>query len=88
MNDLTRIFIWVGIIAVAFVLLWWQGYLLRLSTYVQETREELKKCTWPTWNELKGSTMLVMVSIAFLGAFTVAADFVFSNVMRWISSIS
>ncbi len=88
MNDLTRIFIWVGIIAVVFAVLWWQGQLLRLSTYVQETREELKKCTWPTWNELKGSTTLVMVSIAFLGMFTVVADFVFSNLMRWISSIS
>lgn len=88
MSDLTRIFIWVGIIAAVFAILWWQGQLLRLSTYVQETREELKKCTWPTWNELKGSTVLVMVSIAFLGVFTVAADFVFSNVMRWISSIT
>jgi preprotein translocase subunit SecE len=88
MNDLTRIFIWVGVIAVVFAILWWQGQLLRLSTYVQETREELKKCTWPTWNELKGSTTLVMVSIAFLGMFTVVTDFVFSNLMRWISSIS
>ncbi|HEX4646089.1 MAG TPA: preprotein translocase subunit SecE [Verrucomicrobiae bacterium] len=88
MSSLKNIFIWVGVIAVAFVFLWKQGYLMRLSTYVQETREELKKCTWPTWNELKGSTVLVMVSIAFLGVFTVVADFVFSNLMRWISSIS
>jgi hypothetical protein len=34
-------------------------------------REELKKCTWPTWEELKGSTVLIMISIALLGGFTV-----------------
>ena len=36
--------------------------------------EELKKCTWPTWVELKGSTVVVMVAILLLGVFTFAAD--------------
>ncbi len=48
-------------------LLWRKGYLLRLTNYVQETREELRKCTWPTWDELKGSTVVVMISIVAAG---------------------
>jgi preprotein translocase subunit SecE len=75
-NDLTRIFIWVVVIGALFCLLWWQGQIRRLSVFFQETREELKKCSWPSWEELKGSTALVIVSIGLLGAFTVVVDFI------------
>ena len=74
-NDLTKILIWVVVIGVIFGLLWWQGQIRRLSLYIQETREELRKCSWPTVEELKGSTALVIISIAMLGAFTVVVDF-------------
>ena len=78
MNELAKILVWVVIVGAVFAFLWWQGHLVRIATYVQQTREELKKCTWPTWDELKGSTVVVSISIALLGAFTVAADFVFN----------
>jgi len=68
------ILIWVVVIGVVFGLLWWQGQLKRLTVYVQETREELRKCSWPTWEELKGSTALIIVAIALLGAFTFVVD--------------
>ena len=68
------------IIGVLFGLLWWKGQIRRLSVYFQETREELRKCSWPTLEELKGSTALIIVSIALLGAFTVVVDFVMNLV--------
>jgi len=70
----------VGVLGVAFAVLWWQGQVKRLAAYIQETKEELKKCTWPTWDELKGSTVVVMVSILLIGVFTVVIDFVLHNV--------
>jgi preprotein translocase subunit SecE len=79
-NDLTKILIWVLVIGALFGLLWWQGQIRRLSAYVSETREELRKCSWPTWEELKGSTALVIVSIGLLGLFTVAVDFLMNLV--------
>jgi preprotein translocase subunit SecE len=79
------IYIWIGLIAAAFAILWWTGQLVRLSNYVAETREELRKCTWPTWNELKGSTLVVMISIIILGGFTVAVDLLFTLLVRWIT---
>jgi preprotein translocase subunit SecE len=85
MNDLVKILIWVAVVGVVFALLWWKGYLLRLSNYVQQTKEELRKCTWPTWDELKGSTVLVAISILLLGVFTMAVDWVFVHVIFWIS---
>ena len=79
-NDLIKILIWVVLIGVLFGILWWQGQIRSLALYFQETREELKKCSWPTWEELKGSTALVIVSIGLLGAFTVAVDFLMNLV--------
>jgi preprotein translocase subunit SecE len=73
-NDWTKILIWVVVIGAIFAYLWWQGQVRQLAAYVQETREELKKCSWPTWVELKGSTALIMISIALMGAFTYVVD--------------
>jgi preprotein translocase subunit SecE len=69
-----NILIWAFFIGAVFAYLWWQGQIRQLANYVQETREELKKCSWPTWEELKGSTVVIMISIALLGAFTEVVD--------------
>jgi preprotein translocase subunit SecE len=66
--------IWAVIIGAAFAYCWWKGYLQQLTNYVQQTREELRKCTWPTWDELKGSTVVVTISIAVLGGFVFLID--------------
>jgi len=73
-SDWTKILIWAVVVGAIFAYLWWQGQIRQLATYVQETREELKKCSWPTWVELKGSTALIMISIALMGAFTEVVD--------------
>ena len=69
--------IWAVVIGTVFAYLWRKGYLLQLTNYVQQTREELRKCTWPTWDELKGSTVVVTISIVILGGFIVLVDQVF-----------
>jgi len=76
--------IWSAVIGAVFAFLWRKGYLARVSGYVVETREELKKCTWPSREELKGSTVVVMVTLALLGAFTVGIDFIISQLVRLI----
>ena len=77
--------LWIGVLAVIFAILWWQGQLTRINAYIAETREELKKCTWPTWEELKGSTVLVGLTMLVLGVFTVIVDYllfqVFFNIL-------
>jgi preprotein translocase SecE subunit len=65
-----------------FAYLWRQGYLMRFSNYLQETKEELKKCTWPSVDELKGSTVVILVVILLLGGFTVGVDFFITLLVR------
>jgi preprotein translocase subunit SecE len=83
-SNLTKLLIWAAVVGVVFAILWWKGYLLQISDYVKQTREELRKCTWPTWDELKGSTVLIAVSIMLLGAFIVVADVIFVYMNNWI----
>jgi preprotein translocase subunit SecE len=60
---------------------------LRLANYVRETKEELKKCTWPSWDELKGSTVVVLLSILGLGLFTVLIDLVLAFFVKGITAV-
>jgi preprotein translocase subunit SecE len=73
-SNWTTIIFWVVVVAAVFGYLWWQGQVRQLAVYLQETREELKKCSWPSWTELKGSTVLIMISILLMGAFTEVVD--------------
>ena len=85
--DYRTVGIWAGAGAVVFAVLWFTGNLVKLRNYILETREELRKCTWPTWEELRGSTVLVMISIAILGVFTVGIDYVLVLVVNWMAKI-
>lgn len=77
---MTKTLIWIGVVVAIFGFLWWRGDLKRFAAYWQATREELKKCTWPTWEELKGSTVLVSLSILLLGGVTVVVDLILHSI--------
>jgi preprotein translocase subunit SecE len=66
--------VWAVVIGAAFAYLWWKGQITSLANYIRETREELRKCAWPSWIELRGSTTLIAIVILILGVFTVVVD--------------
>ena len=67
---------------VLFVLALRAGYFLKISAYWAEMMEEMRKCTWPTWDELMGSTVLTTVSVAIIGGFTVSVDYICSSIIK------
>jgi preprotein translocase subunit SecE len=83
-REYITLILWVLVIGGAFAYLWRKGHLMRLGTYVAETREELRKCTWPSVDELKGSTVVVMITIALLAVFTMVSDFIILKIVRGI----
>jgi preprotein translocase subunit SecE len=83
-NDYITLGIWVVIVGGVFAYLWRKGMLTKITAYVAETKEELRKCTWPSWQELKGSTVVVMITILLLGLFTVMSDFVILRLVRGV----
>lgn len=77
----------VAAVAVIFGILWKQGQVTRFAKFVGETREELRKCTWPNREELGGSTIVVFVTITILGIFTFVADALLGLFVRFLASI-
>lgn len=47
---------------------------LSKPNFLQEVMMELRKCTWPTWAELRQSSVVVIVSFLILGAFVALSD--------------
>ena len=68
-----------AVVGAVFGILWWQGHIKRFAGYCQETMVELQKCTWPTWDELKGSTALIMIMILLLGGYIVLLDVILTQ---------
>ena len=85
MKQFLPLVIGILVASVAFVLMLRKGYFLQVSNYVAETKEELRRCSWPGKDELVDSTTVVMVAIIILGAFTVGVDFVISMFVRLIT---
>ena len=80
------IIFWAVVIGGLFGWMWYAGHLVRLRDYIKQTRAELEKCTWPSWDELKGSTVVVFISIFILGGFTVLVDAIFYMLTHLLSA--
>ena len=46
----------------------------KVQQYVSESIQELKQVTWPTWEELKGSTLVVMLFSFLMGCYIAWLD--------------
>jgi len=58
---------------------------MNLKGYFKESFTELvHKVTWPTWNELQNSAVLVMVAALIFALVVAAMDFSFSRIMEFI----
>jgi preprotein translocase subunit SecE len=51
-----------------------------------EMVDELKKASWPTWTELRDSTVVVIVACVILGVFTSITDFSLYQVVDLFTS--
>jgi preprotein translocase subunit SecE len=61
-----------------------RAWVAAVRTFFDEVRQELKKCSWPTWGELKESTVVVIVSVFILSAFVGVSDFVLNSVLKLV----
>ena len=56
--------------------------------YLKESFTELtKKTSWPSWDKLQGSAILVMVTTVLLAAVLFVVDFAFQHLMTLIYTL-
>ena len=58
--------------------------LQQLRQFFAEAKSEYKKISWPTLEEIKGSTAVVCVTIGFVMVLLAVYDLIISNVMKLI----
>ncbi|MEJ2720375.1 MAG: preprotein translocase subunit SecE [bacterium] len=56
----------------------------KLKNYLAETRVELRKVTWPTKDELKEATRVVVVASILLTIFIGIVDQILSNIIKFV----
>jgi len=56
----------------------------RIREFFEGVAFEMKKVSWPTWQELKGSTLVVLLLSAILSVFLFVVDLVLSKLVHVI----
>ena len=56
----------------------------KIANFFSEVTVELKKVSWPTKNELIGSTSVVIISVAIMALYIGICDFIFSKVIHLV----
>jgi preprotein translocase subunit SecE len=61
---------------------------MNLKGYLRESYTELvHKVTWPTWNELQNSAVLVLIATLIIALMVAAMDFSFGRIMNFVYSL-
>jgi preprotein translocase subunit SecE len=60
----------------------------KIQTYFKDSYKELtEKVTWPNWQQLQQSTMIVLVATIIITAIVWVLDFGSSSVLKFIYSL-
>ena len=54
-------------------------YPKQLSQFFHEVKVEMKQVNWPSWGDVKSTTAVVIVTVAFFAFFFLITDTVFSR---------
>ena len=59
----------------------------RTRGFVGEVAEEIRKVTWPDWEQLKSSTLVVLVFVVIVSAIIFVMDLIVRNVLGFIINV-
>ena len=59
---------------------WW----VRLRTFLLEVRGELKRTSWPSGREARGTTTVVIVTVFIFALFLWVVDTVLFHMVSWV----
>ena len=53
----------------------------KLKSFISDVDFEMKKVSWPTWDELRGSTYVVISLTLILGVYLFFSDLILSKIL-------
>ncbi|MDP2982621.1 MAG: preprotein translocase subunit SecE [Candidatus Latescibacter sp.] len=60
-------------------------YVEETKRFLKEVRVEMSKVTWPTWLELRGSTILVIIVSIFFAAYIGIFDIIITIIIGFFT---
>ncbi len=60
------------------------GLIRRFTVFLAQVQEEMKLVVTPTWDEVRSTTIIVLVFVFLFAFYLRALDLVFSPLDRWI----
>lgn len=64
------------------------GIIERIQQFIVDVRTELRKVNWPTKDEVKSMTQVVMVALLILAAIVAVYDWIFLRVIQLLLLLS
>ena len=58
----------------------------KIRTFLFDTVEEMRKCNWPTRDQLFESTILVIIALVIATAYLAAVDQVLFRIVRFLTT--
>ncbi len=55
--------------------------------FLGDVRTELGKVTWPTRNEVRGTTIIVLITVFFFGFYLYGLDVVMSYISAFVTNL-
>jgi preprotein translocase subunit SecE len=60
----------------------------KISAYIRDSYKEMgEKVTWPNWEQLQQSTMIVLVATLFITAIVGVMDFGINGILKFVYSL-
>ena len=50
------------------------GFLTRTTQFMRDVRAEMKRVSWPTFNEVKNTTIITLIAVIFFAIYLFAVD--------------
>jgi preprotein translocase subunit SecE len=57
-----------------------------VSRFLSEVKLEIQKVTWPSYNELVGSSIIVFILVVAFALYLGGIDLVFYSIAEWLFS--
>ena len=90
--DLVLVIGGVAVVGVGGAMVVWRNPLVALAqrsaVYIQDVRSEIHKISWPTWDDLRKSTTVILIIILIVGAVIGLMDLLFSKLLiDWLGQV-
>jgi preprotein translocase subunit SecE len=59
----------------------------RFWAFLKDARAELRKVTWPSWAEVRSTTIVVILSVFFFGFYLFFVDTFFFRAITWLKNL-